>query len=361
MNCEKRQTEFNEAMLKVQNDLESELGTIAANAERSATELSNEFDQSNDLAEGVGASAGAVIGAVTGGVPGSVLGVTIGKTIGSLFVIETSYENHTVALDVPQVSTSIQEWKFSLPTVVIKDNDIVFNLPELVMKTVEGPKIPQVTCRMETECVGPRWARICTDVPKCTTTWVPTYFDVPTWETREHRIVIGVPNVEMREEKIVIGIPEVSMKRQEITFKIPQVTLRFIKDAGKRTAAGAANIAQEAAIASAQKRLAMKERIRFEVVEPATKMFNCYREQIIEKKNEISATFDPEITKMVDALKRLVSSGVPENDDDYINQKALLDAVIAKRNAAIEKFDLALSKIDEAAKEAIDRLINFED
>jgi hypothetical protein len=165
----------------------------------------------------------------------------------------------------------------------------------------------------------------------------------------------------MQEQKIVVGVPQIAMTRQEIKFNIPVITIRFIKDAGKRAANAAAEIALEAATASTQKKLAMKERIRTEVVGPATQMFDCFRTDIQIKRQSVAAMYDPEILKLTDALKKLIANGVPQTDDDYINQKSQLDKTIAQRDSATLSFDKALEKLDEEAKKAIDKLLDFED
>ena len=371
MSCEQKTKAFADAMQNVQTSLERELGQIAAEAEKKATEASNEFEEGNDLAEGVGAVTGTVVGGVLGGVGGAVVGGTIGKTIGSLFVLEISNQEEVIALDIPQIDIVNQDWKFDLPAVIMRDNDIIFDIPTLVMKRVEGPKIPHVTTRMVKECIGGGWIgagpfrtrapKICNDVPQVTVTWEQTYLDVPTYESKEHRIVIGVPQVEMREQKIVVGVPQISMQRQEVKFKIPVITIRFIKDAGKRAAAAAAEIAIEASTATSQIKIAMKERIKAEVIVPATQMFECYRNEIQVKRQGVAAMFDPEILKLTDALKNLILNGVPETDDDYIKQKSQLDSAIAKRDIATSSFDIALTKLDEQSKIAIEKLLDFED
>lgn len=362
MSCEQKQQAFALAMQNVQETLENELAQIAADAEKKATEVSDEFEEGNDLAEGVGAVTGTVVGGVLGGVAGGAIGATVGKTIGSLFVLEISNQEEIIAMDVPQVTVVNEDFKFDLPAIVMKNSDIIFNMPTLVMKRVEGPPIPHSVTRMRTKCVGGGFLpKICTDVPEVTVTWEKTYLDVPTYESREQRIVIGVPEVEMREQRIVVGVPQVTMKRQEIKFNLPVITLRFVKDAGKRAAKAAEEIALEATTATTQKKLAMKERIRTEVVGPATQMFECYKNEIQSKRQSVTAMYEPEILKLTDAMKNLITNGVPQNDDDYIKQKELLDKVIAQRDVATSSFDKALSQLDEEAKKAIEKLLEFEE
>ena len=361
MNCDQKQEEFRNAMAKVQRDLELELAEIAAKAERDAKEISDEFAQGNDLSQGVGAAAGATVGGVVGGVPGVLVGGAIGKVVGSLFTLDIAYEEHVIALDIPQLTANEKEFSFKFPQVTMKTDDIVFNLPQPTMVRVQGPPVPRVVIGSRLQCVGVRPFRVCTNIPTSTIVWDPTWIEVPGIENREVRISMGIPQVVMKEQKIIISLPEVSMKRQEIIYKFPVITLRFIKDAGKRTAAAAEAIANEAARDSAEKKLLMKDRIKVQVVGPALAMFQCYKDEIAIQKSSQVNNFDIEVMKLTDAIKNLKTQGVPETDDDFITQKNQLDTVLAQRSIVVQRYDSALQNLIAKEKEAIDKLLDFED
>jgi hypothetical protein len=344
-------------MTNVQNALKEELVEIAKRTEQKTKELNDDFKNGNDLAKGVGATAGTVIGGIAGGGAGAIAGGGLGEQIGSFFTIEIGSQEHKVSFDLPSIVLKNQEWKFNIPSVTIKDSDIIFNLPTLVMKTVEGPQIPKQKCEMKTVCTWTPLGDVCYDVPQCTIYWEPSYYDVPTWEDRETRIVLGIPQVTNTEQNIIIGVPEVVMNREELIFELPTIKISFIKDAGKELADALKKIALAAAEDSAEKQLKMKERMKFEVIEPANNMFDCYRTQIIEQKDKIALNFDTEIKKLTDSLFNLKANNVPETDNDYVSQKTMLDSQIANRNLSILKFDEALTKFDEERQKAINSFI----
>lgn len=357
MDCKIQQQAFNDAMASVQNRLKEELTQIALETEQKSKELNDDFKNENDLAKGVGAVAGTVIGGITGGAAGAVVGGSIGQQIGGFFTIEIGNIEYKVSFDLPVIELKNQEWIFKVPSVTVKDSDIIFDLPTLVMKRVEGPPIWKCKNEMKTVCHNTPFGDVCFDQPQVTCWWDPTYLDIPTWENRETRIVLGIPQVTNNEQKIVIGVPEVTMKTQEIIFNLPTIKITFIKDAGKQLADALTKIALAAAENSAEKQLNMKERIKLEVAEPANKMFDCYRVQIVEQRNKISGDYDLEIKKLTDSILILKSNGVPETDNDFISQKTELDAQIANRNITLLKFDEAIKMFDIEKQKALDSLI----
>ena len=357
MDCKNQQQAFNDAMTNVQNTLKEELTQIALRMEQKTKELNDDFKNGNDLAKGVGATAGTIIGGLVGGEPGAVAGGTLGQQIGSFFTIEIGNKEYKISFDLPSIELTNQEWIFNVPSVTMKDTDIIFNLPTLVMKTVEGPQIPKTRCEMKTVCNWTPFGDVCYDVPQCTIYFEPSYYDVPSWEDRETRIVLGVPQVTNIEQKVVVGVPEIVMRPEEIIFNLPDIKITFIKDAGKELAEALSKIALSASEDSAEKQLKMKERMKFEVVEPAIKMFDCFRGQIIEQKDKTSENYDSEIKKLTDALFNLKSNNVPETDNDYISQKTELDSQILNRNLTILKFDEALKKFDEEKQKALNSFI----
>ncbi|MNL54586.1 hypothetical protein D3C87_1779270 [compost metagenome] len=88
-------------------------------------------------------------------------------------------------------------------------------------------------------------------------------------------------------------------------------------------------------------------------------MFDCYRIQIVEERTKFADNYDLEIKKLTDALFNLKANNVPETDNDYVNQKAQLDAQIANRNLALIKFDEAIQKFDNERQDAINKMIGL--
>jgi len=355
MECQNQQQAFNDAMAKIQATLKEELIAIAKQTEEKTKELNDDFKNENDLAKGVGATAGTVIGGVFGGGAGAVAGGALGEQIGSFFTIEIGSQEHKVSFDLPEITTNNQEWIFNVPSVTMKDSDIIFDLPTLVMKTVEGPPIWKTKVEMGTVCT----LGVCYDVPQVIGWWDKTYIDIPTWENRETRIVLGVPQITNKEQKIVVSVPEVAMKTQELIFNLPTIKISFIKDAGKELASELGKIALAAHENSVEKQVNMKERMKLELMEPANNLFDCFRLKMIDEKSKFSSNYDIEIKKLSDSLFSLKANNVPETDNDYISQKAQLDAQIANRNVAVLKFDEAIRQFDEKRQESINKMIGI--
>lgn len=368
MACEIEKGAFEQAIKSVADKLRGELNDVAQNVESKASEIAEKAKDGSDLAQGVGAVAGATVGGYFGGPAGAVVGATIGKVIGSQFVIEVTDVTYNASLDVPEIAIRDSDIIFDAPTIEMRDNDIVFNLPTLVMKRIDGPPNPVTVCTTETQCVeysiptpfGDIKDRKCIDVPVCKIEMRPTYLDVPTWEDREQRIVIGVPTIVMRQQRIVVGLPEITMKQTDISFSVPSITIRYAADAGKATAAAVDALQVEAKANLTQKQLSFRERMRHEVAPLGIAMFECYKQQIRDAISRVALMFDPQIEQVANALKSMRERGVPEADDDYINLKAKIDELIAKRGVAMSGLQDALAKLEVSANAALDQLVNGE-
>jgi hypothetical protein len=211
---------------------------------------------------------------------------------------------------------------------------------------------------MEQRCIDlPFGGRACTDVPVTRVDMVPTYFDMPVTVMRTTRIVVGLPTVEMRRQAVSMDVPEFTMARTEFSADIPYVTLRFIQDAGKRTAAQAAALAQSAQDAANQKQIAFKERLRMAVAPLAVEMFDCFRGTIATARSEAAARFAPEVDKLTAAVTSLLARGVPETDASVTGAKAQLDDAFARRDAVLKNFDDALEKLNASATSSLEQFL----
>jgi hypothetical protein len=348
MACEDKQEAFNARFAEVRSALEAELQAITSDTEARAQAIADDFDAANDLAEGVGASAGTAMGGMLGP-GGAVVGGVIGKTIGALFTLEVGMHRHTVSLDVPQVTMETQDLSFDLPTVVMRDTDISFDLPVIEMRRQEGPPKPEMTVRWEQRCV----LGMCTDVPVPVVTWTPTYLDVPVTVMRTQRIVIGLPQVEMRRQDIRLDLPVITMRTTEFSADVPYITLRFIQDAGKRTSALAAAVAQSAQDAANQKQLAFKQRLRSDVAPVALEMFACFRQQIGEARSAAASRFGEQVQNLTLAVAAIVGRGVPEDHAELTAARAALAEAVARQAEALRPFDESLARLDESSKAAM--------
>jgi len=359
MDCDAKKSAFQDRLLVVQNELAAELQGISTDTERKAKEIADDFEADHDLAEGVGAAAGTAVGAFVGGPPGALVGEIVGKQIGSLFTLEIGLRREAVVLDVPQTTMKTEDFSFDLPAVAVKDTDISFDVPTFEMRRERGPDIPETRTRMEQRCIDLGWplGRACSDVPVVYVEMVPSYYDKPTLVMKTTRIVVGLPTVEMRRQEFKLDVPQITVKKTEFSADVPYITLRFIKDAGKRTAALAAALAQEAQDAAVQKQIAFKERLKSEVAPLAVEMFRCFRETILAGKSEAATRFADQIATLSAALTALVAKGVPQDNEDYKKAQRLLDDAIASRDSALKPFDDALAKLDESAKRALEQFV----
>ncbi|UVO54201.1 hypothetical protein [Sphingomonas sp. SUN039] len=357
MTCESEKSDFENKLSEVQTALNNELASIAISTEQRANEIANDFEADNDLAAGVGAVAGATVGGLLGGPTGVIVGGTIGRAIGSLFTLEITTYRQSVVLDVPQTSLTTRAFSFDLPVVSIHDADLSFDIPTTEMRRQEGPPIPHSRTRMVTHCVGPSWARVCTDLPEVTVEWEPTYIDVPVIVMRTQHIIFGVPSVSMERREIKVDIPEISMQPTSMSVDVPSITLRFIKDAGRRTAALAAALAQSAQQEAAQKQIAFQQRLRSEVAPFALKMFACYREQIMSGRSAAMSQFEPQIATLTAAITSMAGRSVPDSAPEFVAARAELEAAIKARDNGLIEFDNALAKLNVAAQQAMEQFL----
>jgi hypothetical protein len=354
MSCDNEQNAFKDKFSEVQATLKTELEAIATDTEQRAKQIADDFERDHDLAEGVGAVAGTTVGGVMAGAAGAALGGVIGKQIGSLFTLEVGIRREVFSLDVPQTIMETRDFSFDLPSVVVRDTDISFDIPTIQMQTVEGPPIPETTIRMEQQCVdlGP-FGRPCTDVPVPVITWKKTYVEVPVTVMKTQRIVVGLPQVEMRRQDFRLDVPVISMKTTEFSADIPFITLRFIQDAGKRTAALAAALAQSAQDAATQRQAGYKARLRSEVAPLAIAMFSCFREQIVNGQTAVRERFSDQLQTLRNAVTAIAARGTPEDSPELNQARSALDSVISKQNEALSPLDEALKKLDESARAAL--------
>lgn len=352
MTCKLETEAFSDRIVALQNELKQELADVTNTAEVHAKALSENFEKDRDAAEKVGA----VVGAAAGGE----VGAAIGKFAGSFFTFEVSEDIHKFSLDLPEVSMADQEWKLDLPEVTMKDNDIIFDVPTMVMKTVRGPDQPVPVVRMVQKCINVGLGRICTDIPELTIEMRPTYLDVPTWENRQQRIVIGLPEVVMKTQKVVVGVPQVSMRTQEFSFSIPRITIRFVKDAGERLTQAATDLAQGTKYLVTQKQLAMKERMRAELVGPATVMFDCYRGVLLAERKKVQDTFQPQLDTIANTIITMKSQSVPDTDATLKKVKAEGENLMKQMQDQLKLFDENLETLNKQASAALDQFINSE-
>jgi hypothetical protein len=174
---------------------------------------------------------------------------------------------------------------------------------------------------------------------------------------REQRIVVGLPSVEMQRQELTLDVPEIAMRRQEFSFDVPSITLRFVRDAGRRTAALAAALAQSAQDAATQKQIGFQDRLRSEVAPLALDMFGCFRNMLLSNRTDAESRFAPQIATLSASLTGMAGRGVPDTDDDFVRAKEQLTHAIAQRDEALRSFDEALAQLDQSSREAMQQFL----
>lgn len=143
-----------------------------------------------------------------------------------------------------------------------------------------------------------------------------------------------------------------------MSLDLPRIRLEFIQDAGKQAAEAAAQLQLQTEAAILQRRLAFSERVRFEVVGPATAMFDCFKQQLRNAIGQTQAMFDPQIAQLGAALQGLAARQVPSTNEDCVQLKASMDDLVARRDEALAKLRQSLAELEASAQAALDRLIN---
>jgi hypothetical protein len=353
MACEAEQQAFKEGLEDARLKLNNELAAVAGDTEAQAQQISTDLQSDNDLASGVGAAAGTAIGGIVAGPPGAAVGAVVGRQIGSLFTLEVQMIRHQVVLNVPQTTMRTNHVSFDVPKVTLSDQSFVVSTPTVEMRREPGPPTPRTTVRMVQRCLGP----ICTDVPETTIEWEPTWIDIPVTVWRDVRVVIGIPVVTMERQEISFDAPEITMGETTLAIDVPTLTLRFIKDAGRRTAAMAAALMQSAQEAVTKKQLEFRSRVQNEVTPLAHSMFSCFRDSLTKSRADAVAIYQPQIDMLTASVAALAARQVSEDAPEMKGARAALAQATLNRDGALASFDEALTKLNEAEQTAINGLL----
>lgn len=250
--------------------------------------------------------------------------------------IEIKWETVSVALDLPEVTMTTQEWSLDLPQVTMKDKRIVFHTPSVRMVNKKIGQYP--------EFVGfpprVRWRDIITKVPEVF--------------MEEHEIIMGIPEVKMDTTSFKLDVPEFAMRTQELKFDVPQITVKSVRAEARVLREEAEAKAAEMRDEIETTRAAIINTGGEKVVAAASALFTCLRTQIQMKRDETAAMFEPGIVMVQQALSKLqeVNAG-PEADE----MRQRLAGLIAKKAAATANFDEAVRQIVEQEKATVEGLL----
>lgn len=267
--------------------------------------------------------------------------------------IDISWKPAEFYLDLPEIRLVDQKWVLDLPQVQMKDQAVIFHTPSVRMKTVRGPDIPEVVCKMVMKQIGP----IKTNVPECTTRMKATYLDIPETFMQEQRIVILVPEFRMGRTEMILGVPEFTMKTQRFVLHLPEVTVKNIRvEAEKARRAGEA-LAEDARRRGEELRVGFAATAKAELGSEVGELFACYRHQLEESKKESLVSFESSISGIQAAIASMVSNRVPDDHDQLVAARGNLVSVTTARQAFVEQIQEGLTQLVEQETTFFDRLV----
>jgi hypothetical protein len=250
--------------------------------------------------------------------------------------IDVKWETVTVALDLPEVTMTLQEWSLDLPQVTMNDQRIVFHTPSTRMVPKKVGQYP--------EFVG--------FPPKVR--WRDIIIEVPEFFMQEHVIIMGIPEVRMDRTSFKLDVPEFTMRTQELKFDVPQITVKSISVAARELKDRAEAAVDELGAEITAARHAILGSAGEKITAASSTFFTCLRTQIQMKRDEIAAAFEPGIVMVRQALSKLQSTDAAAETDEM--NRRLLD-LLAKRDAATAPLDAAVQSIIEQEKTTVEGLL----
>lgn len=248
--------------------------------------------------------------------------------------IDVDWRTISIALDLPEVTMTLQDWSLDLPQVTMRDKRIVFHTPSVRM---ERKKIGQYP-------VFHGWR----------VRWKDIYADVPVHFMQEHEIIMGIPEVRMDRTSIKLDIPEFTMRTQELKFDVPQITVRSISVEAGELKEDAEEKADEMRAEIAATRQSVLGGAADRIAATASTYFTCMRTQIQMRRDEIAAAFEPGIAMTRSALSKL--EDVKANAEAEAMRERLAD-LMAKRDAATVQFDAVVAQIAEQERTVVDAMM----
>lgn len=339
-----------------QQDLETEIAAVAQIAKEESDRLTAEADAAlknagdalgdDNLSGAVGSAVGAAIGSAAGP-GGTAAGAVIGREIGRLFIIKVTMQRSRMVIGLPTITMRSQSIAFDLPSVTMRNRDIIFSLPSVRMVQVKTGEKPETTCS------GGGFLGL----PQCTVRWTPIYISVPEPYMEENRIVLGIPEVTMQRNDWRFDVPDIRIEDTEILFDVPSITIESQQDAAQRAADAAMDLSRQFQDRAATLASAAKERVKDRLVPKISAVFACHRSGLQQQLVSLPQQFDPAINQINAALQDMTGRGVPAGDDDYVALVARRDDLLAKRQAAVEQIQNAISELSAKEAEAVHALM----
>jgi len=228
----------------------------------------------------------------------------------------------SLKFDLPQFTMRTQSMSFDLPSVTMRLKTISFDVPETYMETVCITKVPKwygpLTVKME--CI---------------------YADVPKVRSKRIEIKLDVPEIVSNRVDWKFDIPKVEMKTTEIIITLPQITVREVSVTIAQKQEAYSSLATEMSKEINEEQLLMQTRMKSEVFLPIANVISEQRNEMINKREEISKSFALPIQLMKDTINTLKQNNAFEKVAELESQLSAL----------VQEYQKVLIQVDEAIDE----------
>ena len=263
-------------------------------------------------------------------------------------MVEQSFKMH-----LPRVTTEPKTVKMHLPQSRGRDKEIKFHVPETVMVRKRVGSHPETTCKTKYKRVG----GIRVPYPHCTTVWKPAYAHVPEVRMKERRIVFTYPEITMKLTEFQIPLPKFSMELKEIKFHTPSITIRDIRVEAREAQERAENAEREFNADTEATLAEFRHDVATGIRGPHTDMFECYRNEILQQREQATKAFEGPLAMVSDAIKNLKNNETDE-DRNQITELEKSRADLVKQQKQVEKdFANALKLLQEQQEKSLDDIV----
>lgn len=267
---------------------------------------------------------------------------------------DVTWKRVDFSLDLPEVRLVEQRWALDLPQVTMKEQRLVFDIPSVRMTTVKTGEYPETTCRMVTKDVG---LGVKIDVPECTVRWSPIYIDLPEPFMERQEIVLGIPEFRMERTEMILGIPEFTLKTHRFSLDLPEFKVKDIQVEASRARERGEALARDAKERSAKLRERFRAEAKVDLGGDVTALFDCYQNEMMQRKNEAASQFDSGINLLQGTLTAMVSNKVPEDNPNLAQIRNSLTELTAKRAAFAKDIEEKFVELGKRQKAFFDQLV----
>lgn len=264
--------------------------------------------------------------------------------------IEIEMKEQHFALDLISVTMKDKKIAFDLPQVTMESKSIKFDEVYTKMVLKKTGQYPQVRCK-DTWVYGPFGSKT-KGVPECKTIWKDILMDVPELHTRTIEVKTDLPQFKMVTTEFITALPEFKMVRQDFVMNLPSVIVKDIKAETKKMQEDSEelqNYSQD--LVGEQKK---------EFANAISNNFQCQRENLLLKREELSASFTSSIMEIDSNIKQLKENGFdPSNlkssDGASIDLFELKAQLAEKEMIALKSIDNAIEELNKSEKETIEK------